>query len=206
MCVSAPPSVKWKWSHFACKAPHVPLANTLHHFGCSGWRTPAHCCLFTLKHVGQRPFFFCWKAIQKKNGNEFEKKRKEKKPSLYSGYSIFRPWFWSRVHLAQIPWYWKVRTMLSALTAGLDLFPERGHILTASPLFCPDWQKPPCYTAWMFLDFSIAQLFVSCRLIIPVPCLGTVGSLAENGILLRTATSFPKNGDTKLWISTVWIL
>lgn len=79
MCVSAPPSVKWKWSHIACKAPHVPLANTLHHFGCSGWRTPAHCCLFTLKHVGQRPFFFCWKAIQKKNGNEFEKKKKKKK-------------------------------------------------------------------------------------------------------------------------------
>lgn len=84
---------------------------------------------------------------------------------------------------------WEVRKMLSALTVGLDLFPERGHVLTASPPFSPTWQKPPCYTVWMFLDFTITQLFVSCRLIIPVPCLGTVASLAENGILLRTAIS-----------------
>lgn len=155
---------------------------------------------------GTKTFLFLLKGNTKEKWEWIWKEKERKKPSPYSGYSIFRPWFWSRVHLAQIPWYWKVRTMLSALTAGLDLFPERGHILTASPLFCPDWQKPPCYTAWMFLDFSIAQLFVSCRLIIPVPCLGTVGSLAEDGILLRTATSFPKNGDIKLWISTVWIL
>lgn len=84
----------------------------------------------------------------------------------------------------------RVRKMLSTVTVELGFFFPRKRTCFQSKL--SSLQLGTNYhVIWsdkrMFLYISIADLFVSCTLIILAPFLGTVASLAVNCILLRAA-------------------